>query len=449
VVLATVPGVPRGVVLVLCAVQFVDVLVVTSATTAIPAILTDLGATASAAGPLAVAYPMFFGGLLVLGARLGDRYGARRVLLTGVVVFTAAAVAGGVGQQVAQLLVVRAVQGGAAAVCVPSALRLLLLAAGPGRDRAGALALWSAAGAVAGAAGFLAGGLLTDGWGWRSVFLVNVPIGALLLVALLRWVPAPPPEQPGAHLDLPGAALLIGAVMGLVAGASLVESAGTRPAGAALVAAGAGVGALFARQQRRSPGPLVPAGALRSARLRAGTVLSFVNTATTSSAAVLATLVLQGEHGASPLQAGLSLLPISVAAVAGSALTGPLTARVPMPLIGAGGLLGIVTGNVVLAATAGTVAGVVAGGTVLGLGLGAASVAGNSIGTDVDRELEGSASGVLNTGAQLGTALGVAALVLVAAGDVGPVPGSALAWSLAALTAAACAGWLVRSPALR
>jgi MFS family permease len=164
---------------------------------------------------------------------------------------------------------------------------------------------------------------------------------------------------------------------------------------------------------------------------------------------VLATLVLQDERGASPLQAGLSLLPISVAAVAGSAVTRPLTARAPMRVIGAAGLLGIAAGNVVLAATAGSVPGVVAGGAVLGLGLGAASVAGNSIGTEVAAELEGSASGVLNTGAQLGTALGVAALVLVAAGDLGPVPGPVLAWVLAAGAAAGCAVWLLRAPALR
>jgi MFS family permease len=436
-------------VLVLCAVQFVDVLGVTSATTAIPAVLADLGAPVSAAGPLAVAYPMFFGGLLVLGARLGDRYGSRRVLLGGVVVFTGAAVAGGLASGVAQVVAVRAVQGGAAAVCVPSALRLLLVASGDGRDRSGALALWSVAGAVAGAAGFLVGGLLTDGWGWRAVFWVNVPIGLLLLAGLLRRVPAPAPELPGAHLDLPGAALLITAVMGLVAGASLVESPATRPAGIAVAAGGAAVGVVFARQQRRSRGPLVPAGAVRSPTLRAGTAVSFVNTATTSSAAVLATLVLQDELGASPLQAGLSLLPISVAAVAGSALTRPLTARLPMRVVGGIGLLGIAAGNVVLAGTSGTTWGVVAGGVLVGLGLGAASVAANSIGTDVDPALEGSASGVLNTGAQLGTALGVAALVLVAAGDLGPVPGSALAWSLAAVCAAACAAWLLRSPTLR
>jgi MFS family permease len=370
------------------------------------------------------------------------------VLACGVAVFTGAAVAGGLGQDVAQLLVVRAVQGGAAAVCVPAALRLLLVVTGAGRERAGALALWSAAGAVAGAAGFLVGGLLTDVWGWRSVFWVNLPVGVALLAAL-RAVPAPPPEARHAHLDLPGAALLIGAVMGLVAGASLVESPGTRLAGVAVAAAGAALGAVFAGQQRRSRGPLVPAGAVRSPRLRTGTAVSFVNTATTSSAAVLATLVLQDQRGASPLQAGLSLLPISVAAVVGSAVAGPLAARTPMRVIGCLGLLGIGAGNVLLAATSGTTAGVVAGGTVLGLGLGAASVAGNSIGTEVPPDLEASASGVLNTGAQLGTALGVAALVLVATGEVGPVSGPALAWTVAALGAAACAAWLVRSPAVR
>jgi MFS family permease len=438
----------RAIVLALCLVQFVDVLVVTSATTAIPAILRDLGASESAAGPIAVAYSMFFGGLLILGARLGDRYGSRRVLLWGVGVFTAAAVAGGLSGDVVAVVLVRAVQGGAAAVAVPSALRLLLHTAGAGRGRSGALALWSASGAAAGALGFVVGGVLTDALGWRAVFWVNVPVGLGLFACLLALVPAPPPEFRGQRLDAAGAALLIASVMGLVAGGTLVETPASRAAGVAAVLGGLVVGAAFARRQRRAPSPLIPADARRSPNLRTGTIVSFVNTATTSSAILLATLVLQDELGASPLEAGLSLLSVSVAVVAGSALTRPLTARLPMHTVGCLGLLGITAGNAVLAGTLGSWGGIVAGGAVIGLGLGAASVAATSIGTDVAHEMEASASGVVNTGAQLGTAIGVAALVLVAATDsYGPVAGTAVAWAVAALAAAGCAAWLVRRPA--
>ncbi|WP_314149899.1 MFS transporter, partial [uncultured Leifsonia sp.] len=127
----------RGAVAVLCLVQFVDVLGVTSATTAIPALLAGVGADSSAAGPLATVYAMFFGGVLILGARLGDRYGHRRVLLVGVGMFGAVSVLGATaafwqGAALAAVLVSRALQGAAAALSVPSALRLLLLAAPEG-----------------------------------------------------------------------------------------------------------------------------------------------------------------------------------------------------------------------------------------------------------------------------------------------------------------------------
>jgi MFS family permease len=433
----------RGVVAALCLVQFVDVLVVTSATTAIPAILADLEAASSAAGPIAIAYPTAFGGLLVLGGRLGDRYGPRRVLLCGLAVFTLAGLAGGLATGVVQVVLVRAVQGGAAAVSVPSALALLLHVTAEGRERTTALAWWSAAGASAGATGFLVGGALTDALGWRAVFWATVPVGGLLVAVAARWVPAPPPRDGGRSLDLAGAVLLVAAVTGLVAGTSLLERPGGLLAGAGVVGAGVLVGALFAAQQRRAAAPLIPLPALRSAQLRTGTAASFVNTATTTSAAVLATLVLQDELGASAFQAGLALMSISGAVIPGSALARPLAARIPLRRVAALGLAGIAAGNALLAATSGSAWGIVAGGLVLGLGLGTASVAANQIGTTVAPEVAGSAAGIVNTGAQLGTAIGVAVLVLVvSAWPDDPLTGTAVGWTVAAVGAAVPAGLL-------
>lgn len=136
----------RMVVIVLCLVQFVDVLGVTSATTAIPAILHGLDAPEAAAGPVATVYAMFFGGLLVLGARLGYKYGHRRVLLGGIGLFTLVSVAGATSADIGQLLAALALQGAAAAFSVPSALRLLLHASPAPEHRRSALALWSASG---------------------------------------------------------------------------------------------------------------------------------------------------------------------------------------------------------------------------------------------------------------------------------------------------------------
>lgn len=139
-----------GGVVVLCGVQFVDVLGVTSAVTAIPAMLAGVTAPSEATPVLAAVYAMLFGGLLVLGARLGDRYGHRRVLLAGIAAFAAVSVIGETAEHVAQLVVARGLQGAAAAVSVPPALRLLLDAAPEGPRRRSALAALSAAGAAAG-----------------------------------------------------------------------------------------------------------------------------------------------------------------------------------------------------------------------------------------------------------------------------------------------------------
>jgi MFS family permease len=165
---------------VLCLVQFVDVLGVTVVVTALPAMLSGLEAAPSAAAPVATGYAMAFGGLLMLGARLGDRYGHRRVLLLGVVTFAVASLAAATAAGVAVLVTARCVQGAAAAASVPTALRLLTAVTATGDERRRALAAWSATGAAAGIGGYLVGGLLTDVAGWRAVFWVNLPVAAVL-----------------------------------------------------------------------------------------------------------------------------------------------------------------------------------------------------------------------------------------------------------------------------
>jgi MFS family permease len=430
----------------LCLVQFVDVLGVTSATTAIPAMTADLAAPAWSTGVLATVYAMFFGSFLILGARLGDQYGHRRVLLLGVALFTAVSLVGMSAQEIVQLVVARALQGLAAAVSVPSALRLLLhLAPHPPR-RTTAVAAWGASGAAAGALGFLAGGFLTDLWSWRAIYGVNLPVGVALLVLLAVTVPSPPRPPERRRLDLAGAALLVVALMAVVVGTSMVERADLRLAGLVAVVVGVGLGAAFLAQQRRSGDPLVPRRALTAANLRTGTLVSFVNTATTSAAGVLVTLHLQQQQGASPLAAGLSLLPFSLGAVLGSALAGPLARAVP-PRRQAGLGIGVVAvGMGILAATAGSQTGIVGGVAVAGVGLGIAAVAATSIGTDVPEDLTGSAAGILNTGAQLGTAIGVAALVTLAATLSPPSTGTQVAWAVAGALAAGTAVTLAVRP---
>ncbi|MFJ4221827.1 MFS transporter [Curtobacterium luteum] len=425
-----------GVVTVLCLVQFVDVLGVTSVVTAIPAILDGLGANPVAAGPLATTYAMFFGAMLILGARLGDRYGHRRILLVGIVVFGLVSIIGGTAQALPQVLIARAVQGAAAAVSAPSALRLILhaTAAGPGRARA--LAAWSAVGAAAGATGFLIGGLLTTVLGWPSVFWVNAPVAALLFVGVVLVVREAPEPGRAERLDVLGAVLLVAAVMPVIAGTALLEARATQPQGVGLILLGLAIAGLLAWRLRRARSPLVPRDAFRSLNLRRGSVQSFVNTATTSSSSVLATLVLHDRLGISALLSGLILMAFSLAVIGGSVATGRIASRLGPDRLAAVGAATIACGNAVLAVLGHSWPWIAGGVAVIGLGLAAASVAATGLGTSVPAALAGSAAGIVNTGAQLGTAIGTAVVILIATASTPSV-----GWAVTAGIALICAGW--------
>ena len=179
------PGSSSGALVALCLVQFVDVLGVTEMITAMPRILDALAEPASAASLLLTAYAMCFGGLLMLGSRVGDRFGHRRTLLAGIAGFAAGSLACAVAPSGTSLVIGRCVQGASAAMSVPSALRLLSAGVPDPARRRRAMAAWSATGAAAGAAGYLVGGGVTELAGWRAMFWLNLPLAALMAAAVL------------------------------------------------------------------------------------------------------------------------------------------------------------------------------------------------------------------------------------------------------------------------
>jgi len=421
----------------LCLVQFVDVLGVTVMVTALPTMLSDLRASPDAASLISTGYAMFFAGLLLLGARLGDRFGHRRVIITGLAIFTVAAATGATATSVVVLTAARCLQGAAAAMSVPSALRLLttITADGPQRERA--IAGWSASGAAAGASGFVVGGAVTYLVGWRAVFWAYLPVAVLLAGAISRAVPPDRARDRSVRLSVLSVSTFTGAVMAFVVATTLLPQPGRTALGAGLLAVAVFLAGVFVVVDRRSAAPLLPRAVIGERPLRQGAAGGLLNTLTTSSVITLATLYLQNTRGHSSLVAGLMLLPFSLAVIAGSALAAPALARWPPQRLICAGLAIIAVFDAALIPAASSTWALPLCVAAGGAGIGLSSVAATRLGTSVPAAARGTASGIINTAAQLGTALGIAALLLVAALTTGiPEPGSpvpAAAWAAAAL----------------
>jgi MFS family permease len=389
-------------------VQFVDVLGVTVVVTALPAMLTDLDASADAGSLIATGYAMFFGGLLMFGARLGDRFGHRRIVLAGLVVLAVAAVVAATAASVTALTAARCLQGAAAAVSVPSALRLLTTITADGPQRRRALAVWSAAGAAAGASGFVVGGVVTDLAGWRAVFWAYPPLAGALAAAILRAVPAGRVAGRSQPLNGRSATVFTAAVMVFVVATTLLPQPGRLAPGTALLAAAVLLAAMFIAVDRRAAAPLLPAALLRRHRLRQGAIASLLNTFTTSPVITLAALYLQNTLDRSPLTAAAQLLPFSLGVITGSALAAPSLGRWVPPRVVAAGLAAIAVSDTVIIPAAPSPWALPVCVAVGGAGIGLSSVAATGLGTSVATTERGTATGIINTAAQLGAALAAA-----------------------------------------
>jgi MFS family permease len=429
----------------LCLVQFMDVLGVTVVVTSLPAMLSSLHAAQSDSSLIATGYAMCFGGLLMLGARLGDRYGHRRTILASLGVFAAGAAVAATSGSVIALTAGRCLQGAAAAASVPCALRLLTTVAPDGAPRRRAIAAWSAAGAAAGASGFVIGGIVTDLASWRLIFWAYLPLAALLGLVIAASVPADPGDRPAQSLNLAGSLTFTAAIMAFVVGSAVVTQAGRRVPGGLILAACVAAAAGFVLIDRRAAAPLLPRPLLAGRPLRQGALGGFLNTATTSSVLTLLALYLQNTLHHSPLAAAAALLPFSLAVIAGSGLSAAAARRTRPQWTVAAGLALIAVADLALIPAARSPWAVPACVAAAGLGIGLSSVAATGLGTDVSARWRGGASGIINTAAQVGTAVGVAALLLIAAVTSGvpavggPAPDAA--WAVGAAAAASGALW--------
>lgn len=400
-----------------CAALFLIFLDSTVVNVALPALQHDLSAAAGLLQWAVNGYLVAFAGLVLLGGRLGDRFGHRRVFAFGLLIFGAASAVTALANTFAVLVAGRVGQGVGAALLAPLSLALLARAF-PTEKLAAAVGIWAGVSGVGLAIGPLVGGLLVEHVGWPAVFWLNVPLASLALLVTVKWVPATRVDASTA-LDVPGAALVTVALTSLAAGlAWSAEHAWTDVVTLTLLALGLALLAGFAAQQRVSRTPWIPARWLRDPAVRAAVGILALASFALMGAVWFTTLYLQNVLGYSAAQAGLRTLPLTGTTLVVAPIAGKLHAR-----RGARGLmtagLGLTAAGTVALARLTVTSGyntLAVGLTLLGVGL--ALVLPTTVGlvivrTDDDRT--GVAAGLITTSRSFGSALGLATLAALGA----------------------------------
>lgn len=294
--------------------QFMVVLDTSIVNVALPQIGTALHfASESSLQWVVTAYALAFGGFLLLGGRAADLYGRRRMLMLGIAGFTACSLLIGMAPNAVFLIVLRSLQGLAAAFMSPAALSIVLTTFKEGEQRNRALAYWSIVSTAGAAAGLILGGLLTQYFGWEWNFFVNVPVGIAVLLAMVRFVPVHEQEESDKTLDMSGAILVTGGLISLVFALSNAQSAGWLSVGTigVLVLSVVLLGA-FIWNESRAAHPLMPLGIFRIRNLTGSNIMMTFLTASMLGMFFLLSLYMQKVLGFSPLEAGLAFLPFPI-----------------------------------------------------------------------------------------------------------------------------------------
>ncbi|MGN9820599.1 DHA2 family efflux MFS transporter permease subunit [Streptomyces sp. SD11] len=418
------PAPPTWVVVALaCAGQFLVVLDVSVVNVALPSMRADLGLSAPGLQWVVNAYTIAFAGFMLLGGRAGDLFGRKRMFLVGLALFTLASLAGGLAQAEWQLLAARAVQGLGAAVLAPSTLTILTSAVPEGPPRARAIATWTAVGGGGGAAGGLVGGLLVDALNWRWVLLINVPVGAVVLAGALFWL-AESRVGGSRRLDLPGAVLVTSGLATLAYGIVQTEAEGWASAATLVpLAAGAALIGLFLLVEARTKAPLMPLKLFRLRSVSSANVSMFLCGSAMFCMWFFMTLYAQNVLGYSPLEAGLALVPSSLAVILGSKAAPRF-----MPVIGARkvAVLGVLVAAVGFGwqsrmdAEGAYLTDVMFPGVLMMLGAGLATTPLAALATSGTGPGDaGLVSGLVNTSRTMGGSLGLSVMATIAAARTG------------------------------
>jgi EmrB/QacA subfamily drug resistance transporter len=403
----------------LCFAQFIVVLDASIVNVALPSIGEGLNFSQENLAWVVNAYVLTFGGFLLLGGRMADLLGRRRVFISGLLLVAAASLAAGFAATEGQLIAARAAQGLGAAVISPSALSIITTTFKDGSERNRALGAWGAVAGAGGAAGVLFGGILTDGLGWEWVLWINVPVALVVAALAPRLIAESRSESTTRHFDTAGAvsvtaglSLLVYAIVDATnAGWGSVQTLGLLGFSAALLAA-------FVAIELRSESPLVPFRIFRLRTLTGANIVGLLVGASLFSMFFFITLYMQQVLGYSAIKAGLSYLPLALMIIVASGIASQLVTRVGFKPVLAAGMAMIAAALVWFSQVSvggGFVTDILGPSLLAATGLGFAFVTTTIAAVSGVRDQEsGLASGLINTSQQIGGALGLAVLATIA-----------------------------------
>jgi EmrB/QacA subfamily drug resistance transporter len=403
----------------LCLVQFMVVLDIAIVNVALPSIKNALDFSETNLSWVINAYTLTFGGLLLLGGRMADLLGRRRIFIVGLILFAAASAACGFATSEATLIAARAIQGVGAALVSPAALAILVTTFEEGPERNKALGIWGAIAGSGGAAGVLLGGILTQELNWSWIFFINVPVGAAVAFAAPRYLRESKVESGTRSFDLLGAILATAGLSTLVyALVQTVDHSWSAPRTIGLFVAAFVLLAGFIATERRATAPLMPLGIFRNRSLSAANGVALMLGASIFSMFFLLTLYMQQVLGYDPLKTGVGYLLISGVIIVSAGASQAIVTKIGVRTVLATGMgltcLGLiyfsqisVGGSYLVDLTPGFI--------LAGVGLGFAFVPVSIAAlVGVKPHEAGIASGILNTSQQIGGALGTAILSTVA-----------------------------------
>jgi EmrB/QacA subfamily drug resistance transporter len=403
----------------LCFAQFIVVLDASIVNVALPSIGEGLDFSQQNLAWVVNAYVLTFGGFLLLGGRMADLLGRRRVFLAGLLLVAAASLAAGFASTEGQLIAARAAQGLGAAIISPSALSIITTTFRDGAERNKALGAWGAVAGAGGAAGVLFGGILTDGLGWEWVLWINVPVALIVAALTPSMIAESRSESATRHFDAAGAvsvtaglSLLVYAIVDATdAGWGSTQTLGLLGLSAALIAA-------FVAIELRSAAPLMPFRIFRLRTLTGANAVGLLVGGSLFSMFFFITLYMQQVLGYSAIKAGLSYLPLALMIIVASGIASQLVTRVGFKPVLIAGMTFIAAALVWFSQVSvggGFVSDILGPSLLAAVGLGFAFVTTTIAAVSGVREQEsGLASGLINTSQQIGGALGLAVLATIA-----------------------------------